>query len=665
MLRTTFRWAGLDEPLQDVWSPAPIAIDREDWCGSSFEEREARFEGFLESDRKRGFNLGRGPLSRLRVFQFGQSEHRFVWTFPHALMDGRSFPVVLREAFDLYDAPRRQHDLDLAPPPPFREFIRWLSEKDHSKSEAYWREKLRGFTTPTTLAIERTNAHDRDGGRGEEEIQLPASLAARLREFVERHDLTVNTMVQAAWARLLNNLSGVEDIVFGVTRACRHSTVAGADSMVGLLINTLPIRVTVSADLTLLGLLKAIRADQIAVREHEHTPLLDIQRWSEVPKGRSLFESILVFDHADLGATMRRLGVAGERRTFRLHERTSYPLTLYAYAEPELSLKLAYDRNRFTDGSMRRTLGYLRALLEGMVSDPDRKAMDVAMLTDRESRQLLVEWNQTQKPYPPDATIPEMFEAQVRRTPDRIAVIGDKRLTYRELDMRANQLARSLQARGVGPDVLVGVCMDRSAELLVALMGILKAGGAYVPLDPTYPAERIRFMVGDATPAAILTLTSWSHRFGTAGTEVVCLDREWAAIGREDPSVPRSGASGQNLAYVMYTSGSTGQAKGVMITHRNLVNCFVGIDGVVDPGSPGTWLAVTSISFDISVLELFWTLTRGFTVVLQEDRGGTLASSAPENDSRKLDFSLFYFASNESDGWSDKYRLLLEGAFRG
>jgi natural product biosynthesis luciferase-like monooxygenase protein len=298
--------------------------------------------------------------------------------------------------------------------------------------------------------------------------------------------------------------------------------------------------------------------------------------------------------------------------------------------------------------------------------DPDIPLTDVSLLSERQRARMLVEWNATDVGYPVEACIHHQFEARVDRVPDAVAVVFEgERITYRELDARANRVARHLQRIGVGPESLVGIFMDRSIELVVALLGVHKAGGAYVPLDPTYPRDRLGFMVEDSGLAVLLTLDRLVPELPVHRATVVRLDAEWDIIERECPARPTSTVTSDNLAYVIYTSGSTGKPKGVMVCHRNAVNFFAGMDERLDHDPAGVWLAVTSLSFDISVLELFWTLARGFTVVLHGDRdkaSGRALASRPRSAHKEIAFSLFYFASDEGESVAEKYELLLEGA---
>jgi natural product biosynthesis luciferase-like monooxygenase protein len=371
-----------------------------------------------------------------------------------------------------------------------------------------------------------------------------------------------------------------------------------------------------------------------------------------------------------------------------------------------------YDANLFEAETMSALARHFETFLKGLASRPDEALFSIPLLSEAEGRRVLAEWNGTRRPFERELCIHEFVEAQARKTPDAIAaVFEDRQLTYGELDERTGQLAAYLRKIGVGPEVLVGVCMEVSLEMLVGLLGVLKAGGAYVPLDPDYPRDRIGFMVRDARMPVVLTQERLLRLLPEAlaraaapsagdseeagpilGTQVICLDSQWEAIagkcsmpsaeanaeaappaggepetpgpGVRAPELPAGKVTADNLAYVIYTSGSTGKPKGVMVTHRNVANFFAGMDERLGDQEPGVWLAVTSISFDISVLELFWTLARGFKVVLHrpQARRSRLGGAPGPGSYRPMDFSLFYFAADESAAVEGKYRLLLEGA---
>jgi natural product biosynthesis luciferase-like monooxygenase protein len=646
VLRTSFHWESLAQPMQRVSSGVGALFSITDLTALSAQAQRAHLDSFLEEDRRAGFALDTPPLCRFSLFQLGGSDFKLVWTFHHAILDGRSFPIVLNELFALYDSHRAGVEIQLPTPRPYSQYIDWLDTLDLSKAERFWKEYLRGFVLPNPIpAMDPLLAGE--SGRGEQEISLCAATTQALRERAAREEITLNTMLQGAWALLLSRYTASNDVVFGATRACRSFSTDAAER-VGAFINTLPVRVQLDGDPVLSKCLKGIRASQATVREYEHTPLASIQAWSEAPHGTPLFESILVFDNYDLNSKMQSQGGNWSHRQVQLRERTNYPLTLYGYAGANLTLRLAYDRERFNAASIQRMLGHLETVIQAMASGMDGPVSSLPMLTAGELRQL-ERWNDTQADYPSDKRIHELIEQQVDRSPQTTAVVfRDQSLTYQELDARANQLAHFLRFKGVQAGDRVAISMERSLNLMVALLGTWKAGAAYVPVDPSYPAERLKYVLSDAHAAIVLTQDY--------------LDAERSALEKCSRERLSEKGSSESLAYVIYTSGSTGKPKGVMVSHRNVANFFTAINQRFGEDAPGTWLAVTSISFDISVLELFWTLARGFKVVLQEDNrqlpNPADAAGLPE---RSLDFSLFYFASDEREN-GDKYKLLLEGA---
>ncbi|NJS12148.1 MAG: amino acid adenylation domain-containing protein [Microcoleus sp. CSU_2_2] len=489
------------------------------------------------------------------------------------------------------------------------------------QAETFWRTALDGFTTPTPLVVDQvTNRGNyQESGHGEAECQLSESTTAALKSLAQAHELTLNTLVQGAWALLLSRYSGEEDVVFGATRACRRSTLAGGESMVGILINTLPIRVRVSPDLSLLTWLAELRQQWISLRDYEHTPLVKVQQWSDIPRGISLFDSLLVFENYQMTSVLQSMGDSWKCREFQLLEQTSFPLTLAGYAGTELLLKIEYDRRKFDRATITRMLAHLQTLLAGMVINPDRHLGDLTLLTETERHQLLVEWNNTQSDFPARC-IHDLFEIQVEKTPDAVAVVFEnQQLTYRELNAKANQLAHFLRSLGVGPDVLVGISVDRSLEMAVGFLGIFKAGGAYLPLDPNYPIDRLAFMLEDSQTKVLLTQNRLLGLLPEYSDRIVCLDTDWEIVAKHSQENPLSQTTPQNLAYVIYTSGSTGKPKGVMITHQGLVNHNLAVVKEFNLEPSDRILQFASISFDIAVEELFPSWITGMAVILRPE----------------------------------------------
>ncbi|MBM3298845.1 MAG: amino acid adenylation domain-containing protein, partial [Deltaproteobacteria bacterium] len=630
IFRTSLHWVGYRKPVQKVHRHVDIPWEFKDWRGLSEEEQSTRFREFLEADCKLGFNVSKAPLMRWTLLRLREQDYRLIWSFDHVLIDARSFTIVLTEVFTLYDAFKRGRNIELQPPRPYEDYVHWLRRRDLAGDEAFWREQLKGFTAPTPLCPKQC-AMGRNNNEmlcAEVETCLSSEVTQSLKDLATQNNFTLNTIVQGAWALLLSRYTREEDVVFGVVRAGRPSSIAGANSMVGLFINTLPMRVRVPADISLISWLKELRTQHLRLRDYEHSPLIEVQKWSDVPSATPLFESIIVFENYDLNTKLRGQGGEWRRRDFKLLELTKFPITLYAFAGEEMKLKIGYQEARCPKEAANGLLEHLKTVLEGFASSPHQRLGALPLLTATDRKKLL-EWNDTHKSFPEKATIHELFEAQVERTPEAVALVfKDRSMTYQELNIRANQLANILRRAGVGPEVLVGICVERSLEMVIGLLGILKAGGAYVPLDPTYPPQSLAFMVSDSQAPVIVLQESFQKLLPELESKFVILDRDWNNLDREPGDNVQSGVKAENLSYVIYTSGSTGKPKGVMVEHRNVINFFIGMDAYIEHDPENTWLAVTSLSFDISVLEIFWTLTRGFRVVIYPGKENCLSRTS-------------------------------------
>ncbi len=618
VLRASFIWENLDEPLQLIHESVSVPLEQHDWRGVANEEKRERWEAFLIGERQRGFDLSTPPLMRLALVRLGADSYGFVWTHHHLLVDGWSGALVLREVFDAYEALRRGEQLRAGSPRPFRDYTAWLDRQNLSKAEVFWREKLQGLDAPTPLVIDHASVETVEAA-GESKAQLSAETTGRLQLLARKHGLTLNTVLVGAWALLLNRYSGEETVVFGATVAGRPPSLPGVETMIGLFINTLPVRVRIDDEAELLAWLRALQAEQVELREYEYSPLVEVQSWSEVERGRPLFESLLVFENYPLDKDALKEILSLDLEDVRSFDRTNYPLTLVAIPAEELCLQALYDRGRFTDDSIERLLGHLQTLLESIAARPSQRVGQLQLLTPRE-QQALVEWNQTARDYRQDLCLHEMFEAQAGRTPGRIAAVHlDEELTYRELNARANKLARYLQTCGVGPETCVGVLMERSLEMLVALLGVLKAGGAYVPLDPDYPQERLAFMLADSGARVLLTQQHLVNLLPAQEAKLVCVDTEGQAIDTESAENLPCDVTACNLAYVIYTSGSTGRPKGAAIEHRSATIFSQWARESFEPEAFGGTLALSSICSDLSIFELFVPLHWGGKVIVVRD----------------------------------------------
>ena len=445
-----------------------------------------------------------------------------------------------------------------------------------------------------------------------------------LRQLALTHDLTVNSIVMGVWAVLLHRYSGEDDVVFGATRACRKSSVVGADETIGIFINTVPVRVQLCDTDRVLSICKGVRRTWLDMRPFEHSPLAQLRALSEVPPGRPLFETLLVFENYRLDDAMRSLGGAWAHRRVELHELTNFPITLAAYDGEALSFKIEFDCRRLDEATVQRLLDHFARLLEGLAIDPEATVGDLPLVGATEQQELTEqfgraeEWQGSSEVRGSSSTLHELFQAQVARRPEAIAVTCDgQALTYRQLNTQANRLARKLAKCGVGPDTLVGLCMDRSAELVIAILAILKAGGAYLPIDLAYPADRLAFMLDDAQAPVLLTQTKLASNLPPTRATVLMVDEilaDPALVDSETDPPPIAGPD--NLAYVIYTSGTTGKPKGSLITHRNVVRLFSSTEQWFGFNESDVWTLFHSCAFDFSVWEIWGALLYGGRVVV-------------------------------------------------
>jgi amino acid adenylation domain-containing protein len=620
VLRTAFVWEEVEQPLQVVGRRVRMPLKQLDWRGLPFEEQRERLRAYLEEDRARGFQLSKAPVMRLSIIRTDERLYHLVWSFHHLLLDGWSQALVLKEVFALYEAERRGVEIKLDEARPYRDYIRWLKGQDMGRAEAFWRERLRGLIAPTPLGGERApHASHADAEEfAQQQIKLSAQTTADLRAFARRQQLTLNTVIQGAWALLLSRYSGEADVMFGAVVAGRPAALAGVESMVGLFINTLPVRVRIDADARVGEWLRKLQREQTEMRQYEYSPLVQVQGWSEVPRGLPLFESILDFENYPMDRAVGEWGANLELSDTGFTARTNYPLEVVAVPGTEFSLQMKYDASRFDDATIKRVLGHFEALLTGVAAGPERRIAELPWLTRAEEHQLLVEWNETEADYPRRQVAHQLFEAQAERTPDDVAVVfADESLTYRELNERANRLAWALMEKGAGREVLVALMLERGVEFLTCLLAVFKVGAAYVPLDPFHPVARIRQSLEQSRSALVLTTAEFTSTCaqaleGFAGRErPAILHFEELLGGERRAENLKVAVSPGNLAYVIFTSGSTGQPKGAMIEHGGMLNHLYAKISDLRLTSRDVVGQTASQCFDISVWQFLAPLLAG------------------------------------------------------
>ncbi|HVN54986.1 MAG TPA: amino acid adenylation domain-containing protein [Anaerolineaceae bacterium] len=612
IFRTSFVWRGIEQPVQVVQRQIWIPFHYEDWSGEPGRDVQACLNDYLRVDREQAFDLAKPPLFHLAVFRLATTEHVLVWTHHHILLDGWSLPLVVQEVIARYEAYQKGAPLQLPSIRPYRDFINWLKKQDLSQAEAYWRKTLNSLDAPTPLGFPEPSPITRMGADWRElESALPVETWLALQKFVQKNGLTTSAVIQAAWAYLLYRYTREEDILFGLTVSGRPASLSGSETMIGLMINTLPVRIQISPQMPILQWLKEIQWILARQSQYEYTPLVKIQEWSQIPSGTPLFHSIVVFENYPVQAEVEnRTGL--KFKDIRSLAHTNYPVTLVASARQNLILKLAYDAGRIDPGAAQRTLGHLGVILQQMIADPNAPIRSISLLTPEEHKQIVIEWNRNQNQTIPNYCAHQVFEAQVDQAPDAPALeMGGQLLTYTQLDRRANQLAHRLQQHGFGPESLAAVLLDRSFELIISLLAVQKAGGAFLPIDPGYPADRIAYMLEDSGASILITQAGLFQMPG-----LTIIDPYQPEIGYLPETRAEAKVGPQNLAYVIYTSGSTGKPKGTLLEHKGLVNLIHTQvpDFQIQPGK--RVLQFASTGFDAAVAEIYHTLCGGGTLVL-------------------------------------------------
>jgi amino acid adenylation domain-containing protein/non-ribosomal peptide synthase protein (TIGR01720 family) len=608
-LRAGFPQLDSGRPVQLI--PRQVILPWQEVDLSELDAADAKTQTarLVADDHARRFDLSTSPLLRFTLIHLGPQQHRLIMTNHHILLDGWSMPVLMRELVTLYAS---CGDTSVLPRvTPYRNYLAWLARQDHAATEQTWRQAMNGLTGPTHLAPV-------DPSRIPEfpeqiTIEVPPQLTAALHDQASRHGLTLNTIIQGAWGALLSRMTGQQDVVFGAVVSGRPPDIPHVETMIGLFINMVPVRIRVNPAESLISMLARLQHEQSALSAHQHLGLAQIQHLIGMGE---LFDTAVVFENYPGDPPTRDTSPkpdAGMRITsITGRDATHYPLTVIACPTPQLHLRFDYRSDLFSRSSINTLNTRLLRLLTAIATHPDRPLGCIDLLSAEDRHQLLVKWNDTTTTPIPQTCLPELFEAQAAATPDAVAVVfQDTILTYTQLNTRANQLAHRLITRGVGRESAVAVLVDRSIELVVSILAVVKAGGVYVPLDARYPLSRMR-VVMEETGASVLVTEQTTHVHQLAESAHVVVNVDPCLVG-QDSGDPGIVCDPEQLAYVMYTSGSTGAPKGIAVTHRNVASfaldpCWRGAHERVLMHSPS--------AFDASTYELWVPLLSGGQIVI-------------------------------------------------
>jgi len=624
VLRTRFTVEN-GQPVQVVNQAVSVTLEVEDLRSLSENERTQEARRLATDFVKQPFDLSAQSLLRSKILQLNDRSYQLLVTLHHIIADGWSMGILIKELTALYEVFSTNKVSPLSELPiQYRDFVnwqrKWLDSERIQSLLSYWKQKLQGELPVLNLPTDRARPPIQTFNGAQAKLVLSQSLTKELKNFSRQQGVTLFMTLLTAFKILLYRYTGQTDILVGSPIANRNK--AEIESLIGLFVNVLILRTELSGDLSFQELLRRVKSTALEAYIHQDLPFEKLVEELQPNRDLSynpLFQVMFVLQNVPISnPTLSDVSVSYEER---YNGTSKFDLTLFMEDfEQGLVATCEYNTDLFNADTITRMLGHFQTLLESIISDTQQCISNLQLLTPSELQQFLVEWNDTQTDYPQDKCIHQLFEEQVEKTPDAVAVVFEnQQLTYRELNNRANQLAHYLQNLGVKPEVIVGVCMKRSPEMLIALLAILKAGGAYVPLDPAYPQERLTFMQEDSQAKVLLTQSHLVELFAQLSVDIICIDRNSQLLSRQSKANLPSEVKSHHLAYVIYTSGSTGVPKGVAIEHQNCVALLTWSRGVFTDGDLAGVLASTSICFDLSVFELFVPLSWGGKVILVEN----------------------------------------------
>jgi amino acid adenylation domain-containing protein len=616
-LRSSFLWDDLEEPLQAVHADVTLPWAHLDWRALSPEDQAREFESWKQEDRRQGFAIDEAPLMRMALIRLADDCCWLVWTNHHALADGWSVSVLLREMCILYRSIDTGEDAQLPPPFLYSRHIAWLRSRDMDAAESYWRRRLAGFTDPTVLQVPRPDSGaSPPGSHGSALRALDATASRALQDAARRSEVSLYTVLQAGWGLLLHRYSGSDDVVFGATASGRSPELPGVDAAVGLFITTLPVRQDFRTPVSVRDWLRRLQSDALEFMAYEYTPLPKLREWSDLGGGAALFDHILVLtnypkDYAEVGTSSSWTVSAVD-----VVDYSNYGLALVVTPGEEIELKLVYDARQYQTATAQRMLEDLAAVLQAIAELPETPVAGLALPSPPDRERLLTDWGAGPALSANPVDVLELFQRQASARPDNPALCcGDTQLSYGELEAASTRLAETLRGAGCVPGSRIGLCLDRGVEAIQVMLAALKTGAAYVPIDPASPRRRILYQVGDA--GCQLVVTGREHAGLFAGAETALL-----FLGEDQPlpaMSPPADDADADLAYVIYTSGSTGQPKGVAVNRANLAwSTRARLDYYPEP--PASFLLLSSFAFDSSVVGIYWTLCTGGKLVISEPR---------------------------------------------
>lgn len=619
ILRSHFIFENIKKPLLLVNKNIPFHIEHFDRTKYSIQENDEFYNNLITIDREESIDFLRAPLMKIKLVKYNEYLTKMIWGYHHAIMDGWTYTLIINELMDIYKNLTMEQDYDKSKNPSYSNYLLWRQEKENqSKSKDFWSKELEGIKEPTLLNIEKTNKEGNVSTNNSISLVLSQEDTQKLYNSAKLRKVSLNTLCLGSWAFVLSKYSKNDDIIFGVTGSGRSTEIINSENIVGLFINTLPLRIKVENQAEIGFWLKSIQSKQWELREYEHSSLTDIKEWSNMEKSSPLFNQIFVFEnYPSINEDIEQKNDLLMKNKYSL-EHTNYPMSVTVKPGKQIEFEVSYVENVYTESSVRRVLEHLKNAALELSNDANSSLGDIKILSEEEKYKIINEFNHEIKLPENECNIISVFEEAAKQNANSIAVrAGDQSINYQDLDEKANILAYSLISKGVKKNDLIGLSMNKSIDLIIGLLGILKAGAAYVPIDPNYPKQRISHMINDSHIELVIANDEVIDKLKIYQCKILTVD-ELTKENTSNKVMPFPYIEASDVCYVNYTSGSTGKPKGVKVTHGNLVNMFNSWEVAYKLSETNAHLQMANLSFDVFTGDWVRALCSGKKLVLCE-----------------------------------------------
>lgn len=616
ILRSNFIFEGLSTPIQCVYKKIKPPIHILDFSTLSEERQKENYQKILEEDLQKGFDFKRPPLMRITLIKTKSNYYRMIWTFHHILLDGWSVSILTAKLIEAYESYMKGKKLEIGIEDKYEDYIKYIDRIDQYEEERFWKNYLQNISGNTQLPfVSNTTNHNSGDGLTKGSIRFDKETTDKIKTYAQQQQITINTLIQGVWSFILSKYTGNNQIEYGVTVSGRPIDLSNSENRVGLYINTIPLATNVNRELFVSDWLRTIQQEHTQAREYQYTSLTRIKEWMNIKK--DWFDTILIFENYPISDVIDEKDRLLKVDNVVVQEQSNFLLTIAVGAGDELSLALRYNELLLDKYYVDMIAGHIQHTILQLVNAPDAQVKDLKIISPKEEHQLLNEFNLLPPTFPKEKTVVDLLERQLSINAQQVALeIDNQQLTYQDLHVQSNQLAHYLIEKGVKAETIVGLCFDRSFEMVIAILGIVKAGGTYMPIDPDYPVERINYMVFDSKTRIVLTTTAYEHLFNSKDVSIVRVDADGEKITQKSKTSPQILVKPEHSLYIIYTSGSTGQPKGVIIEHKNIVRLFETDQPLFDFNSNDVWTMFHSYCFDFSVWEMYGALFYGGKLLL-------------------------------------------------